>query len=84
MCVTCPDDIIQTLEFDNFEINKTKIDPKYNDIYEYIGDVPISAVELSSLTGKSLAEVNEKLFMLEIDKFIKKNFGGKYTRNEST
>lgn len=80
MCVTTPQDIIETLEFNNYEISKNSVNPEFIDIYKNIGEVPISASEIANLTGKSLNEVNEKLFMLEIDKFIKKNFGGKYTR----
>lgn len=86
MCVTSPADIIETLEFDEYEIDKKEVKPEFKVIYENIGDVPISASEIANLTGTNINEVNEKLFMLEVDNFIKKQFGGKYIRinNEST
>ncbi|WP_288268838.1 DNA-processing protein DprA, partial [uncultured Methanobrevibacter sp.] len=81
MCVTSPIDIIETLQFYQYDIKNQETEPEFMDIYEKIGEVPISVPEIANLTGKTISEVSEKLFMLEVDKYVKKLFGGKYVRN---
>ena len=81
MCVTSPIDIIETLQFYQYDIKNQETEPEFMDIYEKIGEVPISVPEIANLTGKTISEVSEKLFMLEVEKYVKKLFGGKYVRN---
>ncbi len=80
--VTSPKDIIETLEYDNYlieEINSVK--PEYNNIYQLVGSIPITANELSRKLKIDINEVNEKLLMLEIDGFIQQPTRGKYILN---
>lgn len=81
--VVSPQDILDTLEYEgyNFQSEYT-VKAEYQEIYKNIGTYPITANELSRITDKKISEVNEILFMLEIDNFIKSVGTGKYIINE--
>ena len=84
--VTSPKDIIEYYEYSEIEEFKNqnqleaKVDEKFLDIYNEIGDLAISANEIAIDTGKNIREVNETLFVLEMDGFIEKSGIGKYIR----
>ena len=60
---------------------KIKVDNKYLQIYKCINEIPHSINEISRLSGKTIAEVNEALFMLEMDGMIKSLPGSEYIIN---
>lgn len=49
---------------------------EYVEIYQYIGDIPISVDEICRLTNLSIAGVNERLMLMEIEGLIKNVPGG--------
>ncbi len=77
--VTCPEDILEFYE--EIKEENTKLSPENQEIYEFIGDIPISANEIAKLTNKTIAEVTEGLCMLELDDLITNVPGNKYVRN---
>ena len=79
--VMSPKEIMQILEFEVEE--KICLDGDYKDIYDAIGFVKQSADEIAKRVNKSIQEVNEKLFMLEVDGFIEGLPGDKYIRKET-
>ena len=57
--------------------NKKELkNPKLAYIYDYISLEPISINELCKKTSKSISQVSNDLFMLELDGYIKKVAGG--------
>lgn len=48
----------------------------YNKIYQLITEDPISLNELYKKTNKNIADINNILFMLELEGYIKKTVGG--------
>lgn len=90
--VTCTEDIIQDLSFLSYKkppeektnnepilINhKRKIckDKKYNTIYQYIMEKPISLNEIYRKVNKNVTEINDVLLMLELEGYIEKVVGG--------
>ena len=78
--VTCPEDILEFYE--EFKEENTKLSQEYQEIYDFIGDIPISANELAKLTNKTIAEITEGLCMLELDELITNVPGNKYVRNK--
>ncbi len=81
--VLSPLDILEDLEYDGYKFkNNLKVLPEYKQTFECIGDVPISADEISRLTNKTISVVNEELLMLEMDGFIKSTIAGKYIIKE--
>ena len=82
--VVSPVEILEILEYEGYNLSKeNKVKTEYIDVYKNIGTIPITANEISRLTNKKVNEVNEILFMLEIDKFIKSFGTGRYVINES-
>lgn len=80
--VTSPKDIIEILEYDGYKIDKQrKILPEYQEVYDLIGKIPVSADEISRILNSGIIKINETLLMLEIDGFITANKGGRYIRN---
>lgn len=78
--VTCPKDI---LDFYNIcDDDSIKTAKEYEEIYELIGMLPISADELSKLTHKPLAEIEEALCMLELEGLIKHVAGNRFIKVE--
>ena len=55
---------------------KVNIAEEYIEIYQYIGDIPISVDEICRLTNLSIAGVNERLMLMEIEGLIKNVPGG--------
>ncbi len=70
-------DILMFLGIDESE-RKIELEGKYKAVYEMIGTIPKSADEISRIVGLSVQEVNEILFMLEVDNFIQSLPGDKY------
>ena len=77
--VTCPQDIIDVY-MENIEQNQQQNTIKYQEIYKYIGELPISMNELIKLTKKPITEISEALCILEIEGLIKNFPGNKYVR----
>ena len=77
--VTCPEDILEFYDLEHEEKNTQTIE-KYQDTYELIGELPISANELAKLTNQTIAKITEALCMLEIEGLIKHVPGNKYVR----
>lgn len=77
--VTNPQDI---LEFYGLleQNNEKEIAKNYLDIYQVIGDIPISINEISKLTGKQLPEISEALLNMELEGLIQNLPGNKYIR----
>lgn len=73
-------DILEEYNLFNKE-EKTKIDEKYIGIYKCINEVPRSINEISRLSNKTISEVNEALFMLEMEGLIKSLPGNEYIVN---
>lgn len=73
-------DILEEYNLFNKE-EKTKIDEKYIEIYKCINEVPRSINEISRLSNKTISEVNEALFMLEMEGLIKSLPGNEYIVN---
>lgn len=78
--VTCPEDILEFYDIEQQE-KDNQITEKYQEIYELIGELPISANEISRLTNQPIAKIAEALCMLEIDGLIKHTPGNKYVRD---
>ncbi len=78
--VTTPEDI---LDFYNIEENneQTPIDEEYKEIYNLIGEMPISTNEISKLTKRPIEKVIEITTMLELQGLIKSIPGNKYIKN---
>lgn len=76
--VTSPEDIIQLIHYSEYNETENKVKPEYQEIYELIGTIPISANEISRMTKRNISEINEILLMLEIDNYIEQNNNGKY------
>lgn len=53
----------------------TGISEEFRDVYKYIGEVPITVDELCRLTNMSVAAINEKLMLMELDGIIKNVIG---------
>lgn len=77
--VMSPKEIMQILEFEPEE-DKIALDEEYEEIYGAICSIEQSADEIARRLNKSIQEVNEKLFILEVDGFIKSLPGDKYVR----
>lgn len=88
--VTSPRDILDYYEYQeidefNCTLNyKAKVDEKYISIYNEIGDLAISPNEIAINLKKNIREVNEALFVLEMDGFIEKSGIGKFIRSKDT
>ena len=53
-----------------------QIDNEFFDIYKYLSDIPTKTEELVGLTDLSVASINEKLLLMEIEGLIKSVNGG--------
>ena len=77
--VTSPKDILNFYSLEN--LNKEIEMPKeYREVYELIGELPISANEIAKMTNKNIGKVAESLCMLEIEELIKQVAGNQYVR----
>lgn len=73
--VSTPLDVLDVLKFEGYEFeeNKIKVDEQFKDVYDLIETKPISVFELSRKINKTIPEIVEILFLLELDGFIKKD-----------
>ena len=71
--VTCKEDI---LEYFPKEKEEMQLTPEYLEIYKYMSKIPITVDELARLTDLSVASVNERLMLMEIEGLIKNVSGG--------
>ena len=78
--VTSPQDIIDFYIEQEPKENNLQISEQYKEIYNLIGQLPITANEIAKITNKSIAQISEALFMLEIEGVIKNIPGNKYIR----
>lgn len=72
-----PEDILECY-IEEGDDNKIEVPEEDAEIYNLIGEYPISANELSKTTGKSISQVKQTLSMLELDGLIKGMAGNKY------
>lgn len=74
--VTTVEDIIEycPIQYDAKEVNE-----EYKEVYKYIGEIPISVDEICKYTNLSIASINEKLMLMEIESLIR-NVPGGYVR----
>lgn len=82
MLVTSPRDILETLNFDGYEIEEKEVETEYKDVYQLIGQIPVTANQLARKLKQTISKVNEVLVMLEIDGFIEESVPGKYIRKK--
>lgn len=81
--VTSPKDILNYYYHgEALEENTKKVSEEYEKIYNLIGQLPISANEISKRTDKSISEVMECLCMLELEEYIVKLPGNLYARKD--
>ena len=59
---------------------KPQIDGRFKEIYDNLCALPQTADEISKRVNKKISEVNEILFMLEVDGFVESLPGDKYIR----
>lgn len=78
--VTSGSDILQYYNEDE-KYQSQEIPQEYEEIYNLIGQLPISANNISKILCIEIAKVTETLFMLELDGFIKQLPGNVYIRN---
>lgn len=78
--VTSGSDILQYYNEDEKYQNQ-EIPQEYQEIYNLIGQLPISANNITKILQTEIAKVTEILFMLELDGFIKQLPGNVYIRN---
>lgn len=75
-----PQDIIKY--YKNEEDNFKDISEEYKEIYELIGRLPITANEISKMTGKTISQVMQTLSMLELEGLIKSIGANKFIKME--
>lgn len=78
--VTSGSDILQYYN-EGEKYQKQEVADEYQEIYDLIGQLPISANNIAQIQQIDIAKVTETLFMLELDGFIKKLPGNVYIRN---
>lgn len=78
--VTSGSDILQYYNEDE-KCQTQEIPEEYQQIYNLIGQLPISANDIAKIQQIDIAKVTESLFMLELDGFIKQLPGNEYIRN---
>ena len=64
----------------NEEEQKPQIEGRFKEIYENLCTLPQTADEIAKRVNKKISEVNEILFMLEVDGFVESLPGDKYIR----
>ena len=77
--VTKPQDILEFYDLLDQD-SKREVANKYQNIYQTIGDIPISMNEISKLTGKQLSEISEALLSMELEGLVQNLPGNKYIR----
>lgn len=71
--VTCIEDILEYFPKAKEEMQLT---PEYLEIYKYMSKNPISVDEMARLTDLSVASINERLMLMEIEGLIQNVSGG--------
>ena len=71
--VTCKEDI---LEYFPKEKEEMQLTPEYLEIYKYMSKIPITVDEIARLTDLSVASINERLMLMEIEGLIQNVRGG--------
>ena len=71
-------DILELLG--NEEGQKPQIEGRFKEIYDNLCALPQTADEIAKRVNKKISEVNEILFMLEVDGFAESLPGDKYIR----
>lgn len=79
--VTSGSDILQYYNEDE-KYQGQEIPTEYQEVYNCIGQLPISANNIARMLNIEIAKVTEALFMLELDRFIKQLPGNVYIRND--
>lgn len=77
--VTCPEDILDFYHLENLS-EEIEMPKEYREVYELIGELPISANEIAKITNKNIAKITESLCILEIEELIKQVAGNQYVR----
>lgn len=72
-------DVLEELELLD-ETNEYKPEQQYQEIYDVLGNLPISANDICKIVKKPISEVNEALFMLELQGAIKSFPGNQFAR----
>lgn len=62
------------------DIEKVELSPEYEEIYNLIGQLPISTNEIAKRTKKDISRVMEVLCMLELDGYVTNLPGNVYVR----
>ena len=78
--VTSGSDILQYYNEDE-KYQGQEVSQEYQEVYNLIGKLPISANNIARMLNIEIARVTEALFMLELDGFIKQLPGNVYIRN---
>ena len=78
--VMAPQDIIDFYEEQDIQENNLQIPKQYEEIYNLIGQLPITINEIAKTTNKQISQISEALFMLEVEGLIKSIPGNKYIR----
>lgn len=71
--VTCIEDVLEYFPKAKEEI---PLIPEYLEIYKYMSKIPISVDEMARLTDLSVASINERLMLMEIEGLIQNVSGG--------
>ena len=74
------DDILEHYEFISETQEKEKLERKYDYIYKLISNVPININDICKQLKLNISEVNQKIFMLELQGLIKSLPGNEYVR----
>ena len=56
----------------NANVKKVCLNNEYNEVYQFISQVPCTVNEIYKKTNKSISEINNILLMLELEGYIKK------------
>lgn len=77
--VTSARDILDYYSYGE-DIEKVELSPEYEEIYNLIGQLPISTNEIAKRTKKDISRVMEVLCMLELDGYVTNLPGNVYVR----
>ena len=69
-------DSLKPLESCNLLNKKTLKNNEYQFVYDLISDIPISINEICKKTNKSISDISNAIFFLELEGYIKKVAGG--------
>lgn len=75
--VTTPRNILEELED---KIKEKRIEEEYQEIYNYLTDIPMNINVLAKKCNISISELNQKLLIMEIKGYAKAMLGNEYVR----